>query len=59
MAQLSIRGITKSFGRITALDNVSLDIASGEFVTLLGASGCGKTTLLRIIAGFTRPDAGA
>jgi ABC-type Fe3+/spermidine/putrescine transport system ATPase subunit len=58
VAQLSIRGITKSFGRVTALDKVSLDIASGEFVTLLGASGCGKTTLLRIIAGFTRPDAG-
>ena len=58
MAQLSLRGITKRFGAVTAVDDVSLDIASGEFVTLVGASGCGKTTLLRIIAGFTKADAG-
>lgn len=58
VAQLSFRGITKTFGPVRAVDAVSLDIASGEFVTLLGASGCGKTTLLRIIAGFTRADAG-
>ena len=58
MAELSFREITKRFGSTTAVDNVSLDIESGEFVTLVGASGCGKTTLLRIIAGFTRPDAG-
>ncbi|TDJ11213.1 MAG: ABC transporter ATP-binding protein [Gammaproteobacteria bacterium] len=58
MTQLSIRAISKKFGAVTAVDNVSLDIASGEFLTLLGASGCGKTTLLRIIAGFTQPDSG-
>lgn len=58
MAQLSLRGIVKRFGEFTAVSDVSLDIASGEFVTLIGPSGCGKTTLLRIIAGFTKPDSG-
>ena len=58
MAQLSFQGIVKTFGDVTAVNDVSMDIASGEFVTLVGASGCGKTTLLRIIAGFTKPDSG-
>ncbi len=50
--------ITKRFGNLTAVDNVSLAIKEGDFFTLLGPSGCGKTTLLRTIAGFYRPDSG-
>lgn len=55
---ISLRDIEKSFDGETVLQNFSLDIAGGEFVTLLGPSGCGKTTTLRIIGGFVRPDAG-
>lgn len=58
MASVELRGICKTFAEVKALDAVSLDIASGEFFTLLGPSGCGKTTLLRSIAGFVRQDAG-
>ena len=53
-----IEGISKSFGDIEVLKNVSLEIKKGEFFSLLGPSGCGKTTLLRIIAGFEAPDKG-
>lgn len=55
---VSIDGISKSFGRTSVLQSVSLDIKRGEFFSLLGPSGCGKTTLLRIIGGFETPSAG-
>ena len=55
---IEIRNISKRFGNFVALDNINLDIPTGELVALLGPSGCGKTTLLRIIAGMETPDAG-
>jgi ABC-type Fe3+/spermidine/putrescine transport system ATPase subunit len=55
---LSLRGVTKRFGSVIAVDDVSLDLAPGSFFSLLGPSGCGKTTLLRVIAGLERLDAG-
>ena len=51
-------GLRKSYGRVVAADGVNLEIADGEFFTLLGPSGSGKTTLFRVIAGFERPDSG-
>jgi len=56
--RVQLKGITKHFGTLTAIDDVSLTIEEGEFFTLLGPSGCGKTTLLRTIAGFHAPEAG-
>ncbi|MBB4632790.1 ABC transporter ATP-binding protein [Sphingosinicella soli] len=55
---ISIRNVTKRFGAVAAVDNISLDIMPGEFFVLLGPSGCGKTTLLRMIAGFEVPTEG-
>ncbi len=55
---LEVRGVAKHFGRLEVLKRISLNIASGEFLTLLGESGSGKTTLLRLIAGFESPSAG-
>ncbi len=55
---ISIRGISKHFGAVHAVDNVDLEIQRGEFFSLLGPSGCGKTTLLRILAGLETPSEG-
>ena len=56
---LSIDSLTVSYGGTRVLDRVSLDVARGEMIALLGSSGCGKTTLLRAIAGFVVPESGA
>jgi ABC-type Fe3+/spermidine/putrescine transport system ATPase subunit len=58
LSKISIEGVSRSFGSVEAVRNITLQIDDGEFFTLLGPSGCGKTTLLRMIAGFTELDAG-
>ncbi|MCR9112687.1 MAG: ABC transporter ATP-binding protein [Rhodobacteraceae bacterium] len=57
-AFISIRNVDKFFGKFQAIDDVSIDIGHGEFFSLLGSSGCGKTTLLRMLAGFESPSSG-
>ena len=55
---IAIESVSKLFGSVRAVDDVSLDIARNEFFAILGASGSGKTTLLRILAGFEIPNTG-
>jgi putative spermidine/putrescine transport system ATP-binding protein len=59
-AELDVRvlGVRKTYGEVVAVDHLDLDVARGEFFTMLGPSGSGKTTTLRLIAGFERPDTG-
>ncbi|RIK57510.1 spermidine/putrescine ABC transporter ATP-binding protein, partial [candidate division KSB1 bacterium] len=58
MARVRLEGIHKSYGNVAAVRELALDIAEGEFFSLLGPSGCGKTTTLRMIAGFESPEQG-
>ena len=58
MASVTLRSISKRWGAVTAVDDVSLDIADGEFMVLLGPSGCGKTTTMRMVAGLDDPSDG-
>ena len=58
-SMITISGLSKSFGEVKAVDQVSLEILDGDFLTLLGPSGSGKTTVLRMIAGFEKPDSGS
>ena len=57
-SSVELEAVTKRFGQVVAVDDLSLDLGAGEFFTLLGPSGCGKTTTLRMIAGFESPSAG-
>ena len=57
-AKIQLRNLTKRFGGQAAVDDISLDVPAGSFVSLLGPSGSGKTTTLNLIAGFLAPDAG-
>lgn len=57
-ALLSVRSVAKSFAKHAVLRDISLEVAAGEFLTILGESGSGKTTLLRVIAGFEHPSSG-
>ncbi|HKP21152.1 MAG TPA: ABC transporter ATP-binding protein [Thermoleophilaceae bacterium] len=58
-AEVTLRGLTKRFDDVVAVDHIDLEVEPGEFMSLLGPSGCGKTTTLRLIAGFERPDEGS
>ena len=59
MTFLQLNGLRKSYGSFVAVDTVTLNVARGEFISLLGPSGCGKTTTLQMIAGFLKPTAGS
>ena len=58
MPGVTIKGLTKRYGDVAAVEGLDLQVPAGELVSLLGPSGCGKTTTLRLVAGFLRPEAG-
>src|SRR3954465_11875011 len=58
MSFLRIENLYKTFNRVVAVDRINLEIREGEFFTLLGSSGCGKTTTLRMVGGLEKPDGG-
>ncbi len=58
MSFLRIQSLSKTFNRVVAVDRLDLDVREGEFFTLLGSSGCGKTTTLRLVGGLEKPDGG-
>jgi len=58
VVSVSLRRLTKKFGAVIAVDNANLDVNAGEFLVIVGESGCGKTTTLRLIAGLEQPDSG-
>lgn len=58
MPEIVLKGVTKRFGRITAIENIDFSIKNGEYVTVLGPSGCGKTTIIKMIAGIWEPTEG-
>ena len=58
MAEVTLTGVSKSFGSDTALDDLTMTVPDGSFVVLLGPTGAGKTTTLRMVSGLDRPDAG-
>ena len=59
MSHITLKNITKRFGAVTALNDVSFEVKDGEFFVLLGPTGAGKTTTLRVIAGLKKPEAGS
>ena len=58
MPGVTLRGLTKRYGDVAAVESLELRVEPGELVALLGPSGCGKTTTLRLVAGFLKPEAG-
>ena len=58
MPGVVIKGLTKRYGKVAAVEGLDLQVKPGELVALLGPSGCGKTTTLRLVAGFLKPEAG-
>src|SRR2546428_11284689 len=58
MPRIKLEGVSKSFGKITALEQVNFEMQDGEYITILGPSGCGKTTMIKIVAGIWTPTEG-